>query len=221
MREDLGLDDEKSERVRHRLRRMLDDHFDWQKPVSAQTKAAQEAVEADMRRVLPREVLTPPRMKVMWAYMRQYFSNTHCYIKKTMNAKSAGASESRSRASTTTRRAVEYDYEYDDDKDSDVDQLMDDEASELVLEFWRILTNNSHPPNLLLATPLLPASCSTMCGTIDEMQRPAEPSANLMADADFVGELLKAHRDLSEKHRDLSDMITEILQERVRSIAKK
>ncbi|KAF7982227.1 hypothetical protein HWV62_29430 [Athelia sp. TMB] len=217
MREDLGLDDEKSERVRHRLRRMLDDHFDWQKPVSAQTKAAQEAVEADMRRVLPREVLTPPRMKVMWAYMRQYFSNTHCYIKKTMNAKSAGASESRSRASTTTRRAVEYDYEYDDDKDSDVDQLMDDEASDLPPA--KPAPRHATAPRR--ANTPSQASCSTMCGTIDEMQRPAEPSANLMADADFVGELLKAHRDLSEKHRDLSDMITEILQERVRSIAKK
>ena len=60
-----------------------------------------------------------------------------------------------------------------------------------------------------------------MCGTTNEMRYPAEPSANLMSDADFVGEILKAHRDLSEKHRDLSDMITEILQERVRSIAKK
>ena len=85
-----------------------------------------------MRRVLPRELLTPARMKVMWAYMRQYFSNTHCYLKKTIKAKSARASESRSRAPTATRRVVEYEYEYDDDKDSDVDQLMDDEASGLV-----------------------------------------------------------------------------------------
>lgn len=51
-REALGLTGaggkEKSEKIRRRLRQMLDDHFDWQQTMACQKKQARDAVDADV-----------------------------------------------------------------------------------------------------------------------------------------------------------------------------
>lgn len=51
-REALGLTgangEEKSQKIRKRLRQMLDDHFDWHKPMTKQTREAREAIDADV-----------------------------------------------------------------------------------------------------------------------------------------------------------------------------
>lgn len=51
-REALGLTgaggEEQSDKIRKRLRQMLDDHFDWHQTIAGQKKQARDAVEADV-----------------------------------------------------------------------------------------------------------------------------------------------------------------------------
>lgn len=51
-REALGLNgaggEEKSEKIRKRLRELLEVHFDWQQTMARQKKEARDAVEADV-----------------------------------------------------------------------------------------------------------------------------------------------------------------------------
>lgn len=60
----------------------------------------------------------------------------------------------------------------------------------------------------------------TLCASPEQTSRPAEQNLNLISDADFLADLLQAHRDLSDKHRELGDKLSRALESRLRSIGR-
>lgn len=121
-REALGLTGaggkDKSEKIRKRLRDMLDDHFDWHQSMACQNKQALDAVEADvgapgfhyrgcailisaclqMQRYLPQEMLTPRRIKVLWGYMKKFYYNQRWILKSKGKIGQMNASTARDRS---------------------------------------------------------------------------------------------------------------------------